>query len=298
MTAGMETPPCDVCGETSVAVVFERNPGARSGDAFIPTTDTFHGYGRVVRCVRCGVLRLSPRPAWGALRGEYEASADPRYLDELAGRLASARRMLRLLELVVAPGRLVDVGCGPGALLAAAAPRWRATGVELSRWSTAEARRRGGEVVEGTLAGAAFPDASIDAVTMLDVVEHLPDPREVLAEVRRILRPGGAVLVLTPDVGAFMARAMGAWWWGLRPAHLYYFSARTLRALLDQEGFEVRLVRRVGRGFTFGYWVSRMRGYAPGPIDAASRLIRFVRLDRLPVFVNTFDSIAVVAVRR
>jgi SAM-dependent methyltransferase len=223
---------------------------------------------------------------------------DPLYAEELPGRFTTARRVLRLLERRAGAGRLLDVGCGPGVLLAAAGPGWRPQGVELSEWAVRFARERhGAAVVQGTIEDAGFPDGSFDAVTLLDVIEHAPFPRRLLGAVRRVLRPGGAVFVLTPDLGAPLAAAMGRWWWGLRPAHLYYFSLRTLAELLAVEGFRVRTVRRVGRTFSLGYWISRLSGYAPRAVAAAARLVDGVRLAKLPVYVNTFDSIGVLAVK-
>jgi len=295
----LEEAVCAGCGEAAVRILHQRRSDLHAEGAFLPSTDVFGAYGRVARCVRCGLVRLSPRPEWAFLQRAYQESEDPLYLEELEGRMVTARGLLGIVARHVPAGRLLDVGCGAGILLAAAAPRWQATGVELSRWAVKEAReRQHAEVIEGTLEDAGLPDGAFDAVTVVDVIEHVPDPRGMLRGIHRVLKAGGAVFVLTPDLGAPVARAMGSWWWGFRPAHLYYFSKRTLTEMLGQEGFAVREIRRVGRRFTLGYWVSRMRGYAPAFVGLAGRCIRALRLDRLLIHVNSFDSIGVVAVKR
>jgi len=298
MTTVLEEPACDACGATAVSLLFERGADAPADDSFLPTTDEYHGYGRVVRCASCGLARRSPRPPVDFLEKAYAATEDPLYLTEHRSRLANARAILRLVERSVKPGRLLDVGCGAGVLLEAAVPRWQASGVEPSAWAAAEARRRGMDVKEGTLESAGFPDASFDVITLMDVIEHVPSPVSLVREARRILRPGGALLILTPDFAAPMARIMGRWWWGLRPAHLYYFSKMTLTSLLVREGFEIERVRRVGRRFSLGYWITRARGYAPRLVEAIYRTASVLRLSGIPVYLNTFDSVAVVAVRK
>lgn len=295
----LEEPVCNICGATETKTVFERGGDLCAEGSFVPTTDAFQKYGRVVECVQCGVARLSPRQQWSFLRQVYSDSQDPLYLAEHSGRRGSARKIVRFLEGYVMPGTLLDVGCGAGVLLAVARDKWRVRGVELCSWAVREARSRFAlEVYEGTIAEARFPGASFDAVTMLDVIEHLPNPRETVAEAFRVLRPGGILFVLTPDIGSLVARVMGSWWWGLRPAHLYYFKRRNLTALLEREGFEVRAVRHWGRKFTLGYWISRMRGYAPGPVDLAGALARLTMVGRIPLSINALDSIGVVAMKR
>ncbi len=296
---GLEEPACGACGSAEYRVLFEREGGRNSEGAFAATTDAFQDYGRVVECSACGLARRSPRHKWEALRRIYSKVEDPRYLEEYSGRVASAGRLLKYLERHTRPGRLLDVGCGVGVIPAVARDPWQAKGVELSSWAVREARTRfGADVVEGTLEEARFPEASFGVVTMLDVIEHLPDPKETLAEARRILGPGGLLFILTPDLKAPLARLMGRWWWGLRPAHLHYFSRKSLVSLLESQGFEIKEIGFWGRKFTLGYWISRMKGYAPGLTRIAVRISRATGIGRIPLHLNTFDSIGVLALKK
>lgn len=273
----LEEPVCGACGEAAVRVLFEHHGDLHAEAKFVATTDQYGGYGRVVACVKCGLARLHPRQRWDFLQHSYQDSADPLYLEQYAGRFASARRVVEMLERVVPPGKVLDIGCGVGVLLAAAAPRWLAKGVEPSAWAVKIAKDQYRlDVFEGSIETANFPAGAYDAVTMLDVIEHLPDPRKALGEVHRVLRPGGAFYIYTPDIGSPVARLMGRWWWGLRAAHLYYYSTRTLPVLLNELGFEVKSVRHIGRRFTFGYWLSRMTGYAPRTVAVLLRLARLI----------------------
>src|SRR5262249_22506677 len=155
----------------------------------------------------------------------------------------------RLLDLVPRGGRLLELGCACGFLLLAARERgFSAEGVEMSAWASTQARERYGlDVRTGHVEGLALPTDSYDVVVLADVIEHLHDPRRTLRHVHRVLRPGGRLLLLTPDIGSLTARLMGPRWWGLLDDHYFYFSRRTLRRLLVDEGFAIERISALGR---------------------------------------------------
>jgi spore maturation protein CgeB len=104
-------------------------------------------------------------------------------------------------------GRFLDVGCGAGGVVGIALERgWDAAGQEISSWAAAQGRLRGVTIVEKDLPAAGFPADSFDAVSMFDVLEHLPSPNEYVQEIFRILKPGGVLVVETPNIDGFFAR--------------------------------------------------------------------------------------------
>lgn len=149
-------------------------------------------------------------------------------------------------------GRLLDVGGGEGAFARAAA---RERGVEawlLEPDPAAAARARAGglSVIEARLEDVGDGhDGRFDVVTLLDVLEHLDDPRAGLAAIRRLLRPAGMLLVSTPNVGHWpLVRDLAAGRFDYLPVgslcwtHLRFFTEGSLRQLLRDAGFEVDLV--------------------------------------------------------
>ena len=110
---------------------------------------------------------------------------------------------------------------------------WEAAGVEINAAAARHCREaRALDVRDGTLDDGPFPPASFGAVVMADVIEHLPDPRRALEQVRELLEPGGLVAISTPDVSGWAARLLQ-----VKPVeHLYYFEPATLRALLGRAG--------------------------------------------------------------
>jgi 2-polyprenyl-3-methyl-5-hydroxy-6-metoxy-1,4-benzoquinol methylase len=160
--------------------------------------------------------------------------------------------------------RFLDVGCATGRLLEAMRERgWQVRGVDLCPESAAyAAQHRGVEVFSGTLGEARFPEASFHAVHFSHLIEHVPSPRGLLAEVRRILLPEGLAVVTTPNVDGLQARLFRGLWRSAIADHLTLFSVRTLRRLLAESGFRILAVQT---------WGGLAKGTAPswlkGPVD-------------------------------
>lgn len=203
---------------------------------------------RLVRCTACGLVYQNPRPTASEMGRHYpptyESYGDHRTsargLVRRAYEYGMAKRCRYVTDQVVA-GRLLDVGCAAGAFLVAMRERgWQVQGVEVSEDAARVARERHGlDVFTGVLEEAAFPDACFDAVTMWDVLEHVHNPLATLCEIRRVLKPGGVLVVRVPNLASWDARLFGTYWAGLdAPRHLYVFSPQTLRAVEAQAGLE------------------------------------------------------------
>lgn len=206
------------------------------------------GYTLVV-CTGCGLRFLDPQPTQDELASLYSetyyVSSDSRQrgYQGYATDAENWRRTFRdrLRDLPATKGTLLDVGAATGFFIEQArAVGWDAIGLEPSAWAAEYARLElGMDVVTGTLESMHFPDQAFDAVTLWEVIEHLADPLSTLREIRRILRPGGQLVLSTPDAGSFVARAFGKRWLGWRkvPEHLFFFDRSNLDRLLVRAGF-------------------------------------------------------------
>ena len=232
----------------------------------------------LMACRDCGFRFRDPLPsaeelsAWYA-RGYYEhragvATSESRRDGLMRGLVAKVRRY-------VPAGRLLDVGAARGQFVRLArAQGLDASGVEFSADDARAAVDRGLPVVEGDFAAMGLDDGAYDAVTLFDVIEHLPDPVGALRRAAGVLKPGAYLFVITGNTDAPRAQRQGVrWHYYHMPGHVSFFSRAGLVRALGRAGFGVddveeslsdgRLDRTIGRtrsGWLRG-WLNR---YAPG----------------------------------
>jgi 2-polyprenyl-3-methyl-5-hydroxy-6-metoxy-1,4-benzoquinol methylase len=196
-------------------------------------------------------LQKATRAIGAATLGYDQLLAGPKY--RWVGRMASlitpwkdrALGPLMHLEANVG-GRLLDVGCGNGAFLATMRDLgWDVMGVEPDPEAVAVAVNvHKLPVIAGTLEEAHLPAASFDAISMYHVIEHVPDAIALMAECRRILKPGGRVVMLTPNAVSLGHRLFHRSWRGLEPPrHLFLFSVRSLARATEEAGLSVSVSR-------------------------------------------------------
>lgn len=145
--------------------------------------------------------------------------------------------------------RLLDIGCGAGNLLEAARKNgWNGQGLDVSLSAVKHVRELGFEVFQGELREAEFPSEHFDVITAAELLEHLSEPRLLLRDVARLLRPGGLFWTTTPHARGLSARVLGLKWrciWP--PEHLQLFSVPGLRTLMRDVGFrEIRVTSTGG----------------------------------------------------
>lgn len=244
-------------------------------------------------CRGCGHIFADPAPLPGALAALYARVEDPGYEEEASGRAQNFGRILDRLERHLPDkGRLLDVGAATGILLDLARRRgWTPDGVEVSGWAAGVASRKYGLGLRvGDFVELDIPRGEFEAVTMVDIIEHLARPAPAAAKAWQALKPGGVLCLVTPDIHSPAARLAGRRWWHLRPGHLAYFSLRSLTTLLGRAGFRVLELRRYAWTFSAQYLISRLpllRGAAES--ESAS----FLR--RIPIKLALGDSFEIYA---
>jgi len=158
-------------------------------------------------------------------------------------------------------GRLLDVGCGSGHFLKQMrASGWEVFGVEPDPKAVAVARDEYDmDVRQGDLASVGFDDDMFDAITLSHVIEHVPDPAVLLSECRRVLKPGGSLVVTTPNMECLCHTLFKESWLDLDPPrHLYIFSALSIKSCASKAGIQVMSIKTCSRLANSRWFASMM----------------------------------------
>jgi SAM-dependent methyltransferase len=197
-----------------------------------------------MRCRHCGLVYLDPRPAPSELPRIYpptyhafDFSAERYGFVYRVRRALEARRAMQWCRGLPSDARILDVGCGDGfhlRLLRDFGPAgWSLEGVDASPRAVEAARRAGLTVHQGTVETVSLPEAQYDLVLLVATIEHVDDPPGVLRAVRRLLRPGGRVVIVTDNTDTLDFRLFhGRHWGGYHfPRHFNLFDRGTLGRL-------------------------------------------------------------------
>jgi 2-polyprenyl-3-methyl-5-hydroxy-6-metoxy-1,4-benzoquinol methylase len=221
-----------------------------------------------LRCLGCGAVFLDPMPDMATIAGFYPSDYGIYDDDRRDRRISPLRRAIlatskgydhlrpalpmrivagllsRFMRTAtpeyVQGGRMLDVGCGNGRYLSTMRKLgWQVQGVEFSEDGVRVCRKAELPVHHGDLASAGFPDASFDLITVRHVIEHIPEPHPFMAELSRILKPGGLLVIETPN-----GDALGRTWFGPNwfandvPRHLILYAPANLALLAGRHGLQ------------------------------------------------------------
>lgn len=301
----MQDVACNLCGSHERTLVVSGSDIEHPQNHFMYT---------LYRCSRCGLIYLSPRPAtpeefaaiYPASYGSY--MQDRQRLVVALRRLAWRPEVREISKLTTAQSSILEIGSATGEFLVGLrnAGRPHVQGVELSATAVQVARERHGlTIFEGELHAAHFAAASFDLVVMRHTLEHVPDPRSILAEIGRILRPGGHYIFTIPNVESVTERIFGPSWYGwMIPRHFYGFPARSLRIMLRLAGLEpCKVIYSIAPNIWIGsvrYWLIHHGVARWGRFfryENPLALALFFPLGLLAAFLRTSGSIRVI-VRR
>ncbi len=283
---------CWICGHTIVELVKPSNLPEKITSRTFSITDSHYGVtAAIYRCSKCGFMQCSDLTN---VLSYYEQLEDKSYETNRRERSLQQRKLLQYLYPIKKTGRLLDIGAGSGMLVEQAIKMgYHAEGVEPSIWLQKRATELGLSIYQGV-----FPHPNLippyDLITLVDILEHVPDPVDILCDVRAALADDGIGLVITPNVDSLMARFFGFRWWHFRVAHIGYFNRNSLMLALDRAGLKPLKVARPGWYFSADYLAERLNFYLPKFLNFSTPF--FLRKFTVPI--NLFDSLLIIFKRK
>ncbi len=255
---------------------FSKEPGAEPGKQIIcPVCGSAKNrrlwsfqHHTFVRCPECHLVYQNPQPLVQQLAERYdeeyfayEKANEERYFELMKLGLEDLDFKSLTSRIPDEKKTIIDIGCATGRLISHLKESgFQVQGAEICRPSAEYGIRSYGVPIHiGTLESGRFPSGSFSIVHCSHLIEHLTDPHAFLEEIGRILSPSGLVIISTPNIAGFQARIMGPKWRSAIPDHVVLYSKRTLKILLEANGFEIVRIKTWG-GIGMGivpHWIKK-----------------------------------------
>jgi len=228
---------------------------------------------QIVKCQKCGLVFQNPRIKESDIKKIYDKNYfnakgfDRDYCIEAKRfdkfEIAKDIKRINVIEKFCKKGKMLEIGCAYGKFLYEAKKLgWKVYGLDISPYPLRFARKHYKLYVKvGTLDTVKYPSNFFDCVVMIEVIEHLSNPKKTLEEVNRILKPNGLIVIQTSNIDCLMSKLKGSAWGYYNFGHLYLFSRKTLKMYLNDTRFklvkgffgdEIGLKTRIK-----GYWLNK-----------------------------------------
>ena len=229
---------CNICNNKKTNLFFEK-----SGK-------------KIMRCNNCNCLFVYPMTTSEHQKKWYDESYKDgiykTYLEKENIRRKVNQRRFQDISKYLSNGTHLDVGCSAGYFLDVAFDKGFSTyGVELSEESIKKINPKHKDIFQGSLENSNLQNLFFDLITMYDFIEHVIDPNLTIKTASEKIKPGGILVISTPDITSWHAKLMGKKWGIIAPEeHLYYFSPVSIRFLLEKHGFGIMEIKKDLKLFT------------------------------------------------
>lgn len=249
------------------------------------------------RCPECALVYLDPRPATSELGTIYpsnyysfdEAKRTNPLVSFFRGKLEALKTRAFSRFVGSGPKRILDVGCGDGRFMSCLVEHgdsaWQVSGIDIDQGAIARARAKGLEASVTRLEDLEPGDRRYHMIVLFQVIEHVSDPRAMVAKIKDLLEPGGVFVIETPDVAGWDERWFRTGLWGGYhvPRHWNLFTPDNLDRLLTEEGFTVEAKEPL---ISTSFWINSLynRALVRG---AGERTLKFYDYQN-PILLGVF----------
>ncbi len=258
---------CWICNSSNLEVAKKSDMNkVKSNKGFVISGTDYGITGELHICTNCGFIQWSEMS--NVLDFYENTIEDPIYESLRNGRATQNKKILEVIKKYKISGKLLDVGAGSGILVEQAINKgYIAEGIEPSEWFQKKAKELNLPVHLGSLPHPEIK-GPYDIVTIIDVLEHIPNPVDILRETVKIVEKNGIVVAVTPDCNSLPAKICGWKWWNFKPGHIGYFNKKTLDLAFTLAGF-----RKIYQGYRppihypLGFILEKIICYLPKAIQ-------------------------------
>lgn len=240
-----------------------------------------------VECANCGLIKMEPIPSFEQISNHYSKKFASGNYELLRRYEADYETIYRqFLKFTTSHSgnpqgqKLLDIGCFTGRFLDVAKHAGFLThGVEYQSEAAIIANEKhGGRVHCGPIESySEASSSSFDVVTLFGVIEHVTEPDNTVRIIAELIKQGGIFIIQTPNTASFPARLLGKWWPVYAPVeHIYYFSSRNIKILLERYGFRVTKFVNHWKNLPVAYVYNQFQNFGPEYYKLLSKIIPFV----------------------
>jgi 2-polyprenyl-3-methyl-5-hydroxy-6-metoxy-1,4-benzoquinol methylase len=278
---------CDYCGSKSYKVNYYPKTIITPENLKLSVSWAERDTQQIVECDQCQLVYVNPRLKKEIILNAYASGEETKYAEQIESRLNTFKYCFDLVEkhLPDVEGKVLDVGASGGFFLKVAQERgWFIDGVEPSRWLCAFAKEHFNiDIKNGILEQFSYPENHFDVISMWDVIEHVFSPSEEIKRMIALLKPGGILILNTPDESSMLTKLAGRRWWFYLSVHLFYFSPKTLGMILKKSGLEIVEVKPHWQIHSFGHLVKMVGLYSETLSKIAFKIIDAIGLSKIPI---------------
>ena len=211
---------------------------------------------RYVKCLKCGLILKKTKIDINEIENTYD---NKKYFSGYLGNykvyIKIFNQMLNLIEKYKNPGKILDIGCGLGLFLYIAKKRgWEPSGIEISKFASNFAKNKLKLNVINSDNLNTFQDNFFDVIMVNHVLEHIENPLVILKQIKKKLNINGILFIGVPNINGLYPRFQKENWPSLQPStHIYQFTPKTLKLLLQKIGFEPIKIITINREYKYKF---------------------------------------------
>ena len=275
---------CDLCGSSKPRFVLQS--ASLDGPLVECTACGFRYVGRRKSQLTFG--QVSPEETAAKVREANRQFRSLRLEEEHRLAMLNSKWRLDLIRDFKTSGKLLEIGCARGDFLSVARESFEASGVEPNP-ELAESSSRIAPVYRDVIERT--PWTAFDVVASFHVIEHVDSPRNFIQAAVERLKPGGLLVIETPNIDSLPFKVLKSRWRQFIPEHYFFFNPKTMSRLMRDQGLDVQRVQNVGKYASLSFILNRLSRYVRG-------LPEMDGLTRLTFRVNPMDIMLVFAAKR